>query len=234
MNNLINVIGGSDGPTSVFIAGKTATISLIVMAVIALLISFLGLKLIRLWNVIWGLSIGAAIGFAVSGFVRLDTTVVLITTAAAALVMAVLSGIFVKFGAFWVCFFSVFAMMITILNPHNWIMIAVCGGVSLIVAIAAMIWFEPLVIVVTAVFGGFQVGRMIAALAGFESVIITVVISGIVAALGIVVQFAMKSSEINKKEVKRAKAIKEEMSKEAEIEQARNILDLDDEDDDEE
>jgi len=53
--------------------------------------------------------------------------------------------------------------------------------------------------------------------------------------IGIVIQFIMKSSEINKKQVRRANAIKKETSKEEEIEMARTMLiDLDDDDDEDE
>ena len=53
--------------------------------------------------------------------------------------------------------------------------------------------------------------------------------------IGIVIQFIMKSSEINKKQVRRANAIKKETSKEEEIEMARTMLiDLDEDEDDDE
>ena len=49
------------------------------------------------------------------------------------------------------------------------------------------------------------------------------------------IQFIMKSSEINKKQVRRANAIKKETSKEEEIEMARTMLiDLDEDEDDDE
>lgn len=232
VNSLINAI--SDGPTSIFVAGQVATVSYIVTAAVGLLICFLGLKLLRVWNALWGVAIGALAGCAVSLALRLDTMVILIVTAVAALVMAVLSGIFVKFGAFWVCLVGMSGMMVSILRPGDWIMTAVCGAVGLIVAIVAMIWFEPALIAVTAIYGGFLVGNAASVIAANGNTIVAVVVAVIVAAFGIAVQFAMKSSEINKKEVRKAKAIKEEISKEAEIEQARTILDLDDEDEDEE
>ena len=226
-----NVLGGLDGPTSVFVAGKAAVAALIVAAVIGLLFCFFGLKLLRVFNVLLGFCAGFVIGFAAAFAFGLETKIVLAAALAAGLVIGALGGFFLKFGAFWVCLVTVSSMMTGILQPQNWILAAVCAGIGLLAAIAAMIWFEPLVIIATAAFGGFTVGNAAAGLAGLENPILIAVISVVVAAIGIAVQFALKSSEINKKEVKRAKAIKEEISKEAEIEQARNILD-DDEDED--
>ena len=125
--------------------------------------------------------------------------------------------------------------VLAITNAGNWIVLAVCGAVGLIFAILAMIWFEPFVIIATALAGGFGAGMMIYDLAGLKNVIFMWIISIGITFIGIVIQFIMKSSEINKKQVRRANAIKKETSKEEEIEMARTMLiDLDDDDDEDE
>ena len=199
--------------------------------VAALLICFLGLKLLRLWNILWGLILGSGIGLGISFALGLKSMVVLIVTAVAALVMAILAGVFLKFGAFGGCLLGIFGMAVCIVNPQNWMILAICGGIGLLAAIISMIWMEPMVIIFTSVYGGFTAGKAATALFGLGSPILSIVISVAAVALGCFVQFAVKSSEINKKEVKRAKAIRAESSKENEIEQARSILDLNDEDD---
>ena len=165
----------------------------------------------------------------------LEVVPVLIAAGVAGLVFAILNSVFKKFGAFWVCFLGMAGTVLAITNAGNWIMLAVCGAVGLIFAILAMIWFEPFVIIATALAGGFGAGMMIYDLAGLKNVIFMWIISIGITFIGIVIQFIMKSSEINKKQVRRANAIKKETSKEEEIEMARTMLiDLDGDDDEDE
>ena len=217
------------GNSAVFIAGKEAVIVSAVSIVISVFIGILGLKLIRVWNAV------ALLGFAVTYLMGLEVVPVLIAAGVAGLVFAILNSVFKKFGAFWVCFLGMAGTVLAITNAGNWIMLAVCGAVGLIFAILAMIWFEPFVIIATALAGGFGAGMMIYDLAGLKNVIFMWIISIVITFIGIVIQFIMKSSEINKKQVRRANAIKKETSKEEEIEMARTMLiDLDDDDDEDE
>ena len=220
------------GNSAVFIAGKEAVIVSAVSIVISVFIGILGLKLIRVWNAVIGFVAGALLGFAVTYLMGLEAVPVLIAAGVAGLVFAILNSVFKKFGAFWVCFLGMAGTVLAITNAGNWIMLAVCGAVGLIFAILAMIWFEPFVIIATALAGGFGAGMMIYDLAGLKNVIFMWIISIGITFIGIVIQFIMKSSEINKKQVRRANAIKKETSKEEEIEMARTMLiDLDDDDD---
>lgn len=223
------------GNSAVFIAGKEAVIVSAVSIVISVFIGILGLKLIRVWNAVIGFVAGALLGFAVTYLMGLEVVPVLIAAGVAGLVFAILNSVFKEFGAFWVCFLGMAGTVLAITNAGNWIMLAVCGAVGLIFAILAMIWFEPFVIIATALAGGFGAGMMIYDLAGLKNVIFMWIISIVITFIGIVIQFIMKSSEINKKQVRRANAIKKETSKEEEIEMARTMLiDLDDDDDEDE
>ena len=209
------------GNSAVFIAGKEAVIVSAVSIVISVFIGILGLKLIRVWNAVIGFVAGALLGFAVTYLMGLEVVPVLIAAGVAGLVFAILNSVFKKFGAFWVCFLGMAGTVLAITNAGNWIMLAVCGAVGLIFAILAMICFGA--------------GMMIYDLAGLKNVIFMWIISIGITFIGIVIQFIMKSSEINKKQVRRANAIKKETSKEEEIEMARTMLiDLDDDDDEDE
>ena len=204
------------GNSAVFIAGKEAVIVSAVSIVISVFMGILGLKLIRVWNAVIGFVAGALLGFSVTYLMGLEAVPVLIAAGVAGLVFAILNSVFKKFGAFWVCFLGMAGTVLAITNAGNWIMLAVCGAVGLIFAILAMIWFEPFVIIATALAGGFGAGMMIYDLAGLKNVIFMWIISIGITFIGIVIQFIMKSSEINKKQVRRANAIKKETSKEAE------------------
>ncbi len=232
-NTILN--GLMSGNTSVFITGKTALILSIVSLVVSVLIAFLGLKLIRVWNALTGLVIGAVIGLVAGYLIGLEAVPVLIVTVAAGLILAILCGVFKRFGAFFLCFFGVSGVLYSFIKTENWIVLAVFFAIGLIFAILAMIWFEPFVIIATALDGGFGAGMVIVELAKISNEYMTWAICAVIIILGIVLQFIMKSSEINKKEVKRANAIKKETSKEEEIEMARTMLiDLDDDDDEDE
>ena len=106
--------------------------------------------------------------------------------------------------------------------------------VSLILAILAVIFTEPLMIVVTAFAGGMSVGTAVVMLgdlpfAGAARLVIGVV----VAIIGMIVQFMMQSRKLGKKEKKFSEKIKEQDSVESEVEKARMILDDFDDDTDE-
>lgn len=225
LNSFVN------NPGMIVFMGTTSMAGRVLTIAAGILVCFLGLKLLRLWNVLWGIMLGAGLGFAVSWIFTTDAKTILIVTCGVALLMAALSGALLKFGAFLLCMAGISGVAFQILNPQNWVMLAICGGIGLLAAITAMIWFRPLVIIITALFGGYTAGGTIAVLTGFDDPVIALVISGLVALLGIAVQFAMESRKINKREVIRVNAIKEETSKETEVEQARNILFLDDESD---
>ena len=232
-NTILNELLGGNSAT--FIVGQPAFILTIVTLVIAVLTAFFGLKLIRVWNALIGFSIGAVIGFMVGYLIGLEIVPVLIITVAAGLILAILCSVFKRFGAFFLCFFGVSGVLAGLIKTENWIVLAVFLAIGLIFAILAMIWFEPFVIIATALDGGFGAGMAITQLAKISNEYVTWGICAVIVILGIVLQFVMKSSEINKKEVKRANAIKKETSKEEEIEMARTMLiDLDEDEDEDE
>ena len=109
--------------------------------------------------------------------------------------------------------------------------------VSLVLAILAAIFTEPLMIVVTAFAGGISVGTAVVMLADLPYAgIVRLIIGVVVAAIGIVVQFMMQSRKVGKREKRFSQKVKETDSVESEVEKARMILDDfgDDTDDDDE
>lgn len=231
INTLINSLASN--PEAILETGAELSIPVLaVNAVVSLLICVLGLKLIRLWNVLAGLAAGAAAGAAVSLALGLDVNVFLIVTGIAAVIIAVLSGIFKRFGAFLFSFTAISGIAVSLLGFHNLIFVGIAVVVALIIAVLTVIWFEPMVIVVTSIYGGFGLGGAVAGLGGLKNPYVCVAIYVVLIILGMVIQFTMKSGEIKRRDRKRAQAIKEEHSVESEIDKARAILDADDEDDD--
>lgn len=209
--------------------GRTGMIAMIVAAVLAVAISLFGLKLIRLWNALFGLVLGWGVGAVVAIVAGLDFQGTLIAVIAGAVIVAVICALLKKFGAFLFCLLGVTGIMAgflaQIMDTGRIIFAAICVSAALIIAVLAMIWFEPMIIIVTAFYGGTALANAVQMLVGLENIYITWAIGVAAALIGIAVQFMMKSKEIVKKQVKRAEEVKGEISKEAEVEQARMLLD---------
>ena len=76
MENFTSVFNSADGPTSIFVAGKTPEIMgvLIAIVVVGVIISLFGLKLVRVLSAMMGLGTGAVIGAVIGTVAGLDTT----------------------------------------------------------------------------------------------------------------------------------------------------------------
>ena len=206
--------------------------ALVISAVIGLIVCLFGLKLVRFLNAICGLAVGAVLGILAAYLIQTDLKVGLAIVAAAALILTIVSAVFKKFGAFLLCL-SVALEVVGMFQMQNFTMLAVTGVAGIIIAVLTMIWFEPLVIIVTSLSGGMGLGNAVAQMVGIQNPYITLGICAAGIAIGLIVQFMMKSREIGRREARHSRQVKEEISIESEIDRARSILDLDDEEEDE-
>ena len=206
--------------------------ALVISAVIGLIVCLFGLKLVRFLNAICGLAVGAVLGILVAYLIQTDLKIGLAIVAAAALILTIVSAVFKKFGAFLLCL-SVALEVVGMFQMQNFTMLAVTGVAGIIIAVLTMIWFEPLVIIVTSLSGGMGLGNAVAQMVGIKNPYITLGICAAGIAIGLIVQFMMKSREIGRREARHSRQVKEEISIESEIDRARSILDLDDEEEDE-
>ncbi len=231
-NKSMSIFGGADGPTSVFLAGKPAMGIMIAGVVIGLLVCLFGLKLVRLLTVLTGGIIGLAIGAVIAVVAGVDGVPFIAIMAVCAVVLAALSFFLYRFGVFCMTFFISIAVMGALLPGNSLPIVITMYAVSFALAILSAIYVEPIVIVLTAVSGGIMAGTMAVQLAGLDGW--TGYAAGaVIAVIGMVLQFAMQSRKVGKKERDYADEIKEKVSMELEVEKARNILD-DEEDDEEE
>ena len=207
--------------------------ALVISAVIGLIVCLFGLKLVRFLNAICGLAVGAVLGILAAYLIQTDLKIGLAIVAAAALILTIMSAVFKKFGAFLLCL-SVALEVVGMFQMQNFTMLAVTGVAGIIIAVLTMIWFEPLVIIVTSLSGGMGLGNAVAQMVGIKNPYITLGICAAGIAIGLIVQFMMKSREIGRREARHSRQVKEEISIESEIDRARSILDLDDEEEDEE
>lgn len=204
------------------------------MIIVGVLLALFGLKLVKLFTALCGFGIGAAIGAGVLQVMHPSQMTGTIILFGCAVVMAVLAFFLHKLGIFITVFIVSMAIAVTANMPHSLLIAGIYVVVSLILAILAVIFTEPLMIVVTAFAGGMSVGTAVVMLvdlpfAGAARLVIGVV----VAIIGMIVQFMMQSRKLGKKEKKFSEKIKEQDSVESEVEKARMILDDFDDDTDE-
>lgn len=228
LGNSISVIGGADGPTAVFIAGKLNMGIMVATIVIGLLICFFGLKLVKIVSAVLGFLIGASAGAGIAAALGIDGIALVIIAVVCAVGLAVLSYFIYRVGVFIMTFLYSMGMFLTLLGMSSTVVLLIAAVVSLVLAILAAVFVEPVIIIITAICGGLSAGPMIIRLAALAVPSWTgYAIGAVLAVLGMVVQFAMHSRKIGKKEKVKAEHIKEEDSMENEVEKARMILDDD-------
>lgn len=203
--------------------------AMIVGIVIGLIVCLFGLKLIRILAAIAGALAGAVIGLAVGFVFGLEAMIMLITAAVLAVVLACLSAILYRVGAFvWMLMLGTGAAFMTFTSDSP-LTALICLGVGLIFAIITTIFLDPIIIIISAIAGGFIAGISVAEIAGMDgNILITVLISLVLAVIGLVVQFMMKSREVGKKERLYSESFREKESMETEVERARMLLDDED------
>ena len=200
--------------------------------VVGLLICFFGLKLVKFLGALVGFFVGALIGAVIALVAGLDGLAFAGVVVAAGVILAVLSWFLYRIGVFFLVFLQVLGIAFSILQPQSVVLTGVCAVAALVVAILAVIYVEPFVIIVTGLSGGVTAGTNIAVLAGLgENVWIGIGIGAVIAVIGIIVQFMMHSRRVGKKEKNFSEHVKEQDSMESEVEKMRHLLD-DDEDDD--
>ena len=202
------------------------------MIIVGVLLALFGLKLVKLFTALCGFGIGAAIGAGVVQVMHPSQMTGMIILFGCAVVMAVLAFFLHKLGIFITVFIVSMAIAVTANMPHSLLIAGIYVVVSLILAILAVIFTEPLMIVVTAFAGGMSVGTAVVMLVDLPFAGAARLVIG-VAIIGMIVQFMMQSRKLGKKEKKFSEKIKEQDSVESEVEKARMILDDFDDDTDE-
>lgn len=241
MNFGKTIIGGADGPTSVFLAGSLGTTAAAAVIVIGLLICFLGLKLSKILVLITGFLIGAAAGFAVSSAAGANGITSVVIIFVCAVLLAAMAVFLYKPGVFLFVFSAVLVTLasffgisgvlsFSIASGGDIIVKCIVLGAALILAVLAVIYVEPVVVIATAVSGGMAAGPMILTAAGFYGQTWMGYLAGaVLAVLGMLTQFMMHSRKVGKKEKIYADEIKGKDSVESEVEKARTVLEEDEE-----
>ena len=125
--------------------GQTIEV-LVATIIIGLLISFFGLKLVRVLTTIVGFVLGAGIGLIISNILGWSGITVAIVTLGCAVVLAALSFFLYRMGVFLMVLVTVFGLTTSIIFAGNNItnmMLIIFAAVALVVAILSAIFVEP-------------------------------------------------------------------------------------------
>ena len=229
VKELIGTIGGSDGPTAVFVAGKLGKLGMgvtIASVIMGVLFCFLGFKLIKVISALMGLGIGVAAGAVISSIAGIDGITRIIIIFASAVFLAALLFFLHRVGIFLMVFITVVSGMLVFVGTGEKTYVIAALGAAVVLGIIAMIFSEPGAIIITALTGGASAGTGIASLAGLtDNKFIGLGIAGGLAVFGIVVQFLLHSKKAGKKEKELKGKTKKKDSMESEVEKARMLLD---------
>ena len=191
-------------------------IVIITALVIALLYVFFGYKLLRVYISLLGFLIGFALGIVICAVFDLsNTTAVIVIICVCAVALAALGFWLYKAGLFVMILLSLFPIILSVVSEFTtvepvfmWI-----GSIlfALVLAILAMFFVRPVVIIVTAFSGGLSIANLVVnnllpEIAQVNTTdgarIFMLIIGGVIAVLGIYFQFvttkpAAKSTESN-------------------------------------
>lgn len=218
------------------ISQTTLMIAAAVMMVLSLLVCFLGLKAIRILMAINGFLIGAGVGFGVADFMGMTTVISAVIAAIAGILVAVIAFnlyIAVIFLGVWAGVALAVIEAVSKAGILKGIALYVVGAVAgLVIGIIVLKIAEIVIIIFSSIGGGFSAAACAVYLLPIDMKLLIVILGAVLSVLGLIVQFAGYRKK-RKQKVREKEAVKREIksSKEAQVEEAMNILDLDDDDD---
>lgn len=199
----------------------------IILVVAALLICFLGLKLLRVWSALAGLGTG----FLVGGFAGMQFTGNPLISMIIGLVLGVGLGALLAWwlrgGAFLTAFLLTCSIAIWFVKPDSQVKLVICLVIGLVLSILAEVIMAPVIILLSGLQGGTILLSAIPALQVIpgNNKSIIYVIAGVLTVLGIFVQFALEFKRKVKQNVAQANKIRATESTENDVDRARQMID---------
>lgn len=218
------------------INGKGTGISITPAVAIALLaaaviLCFLGIKLVRVCAALAGLGSGFLLGLSV-GELFLAPSQAMIAGLVLGVVLGGLLAWWYRGGVFVVVFLLTVNLLNLILHPHTPVVWICCAAAGILAAVLAEFFTAPVIILLTALHGGMMAGLALGTFESFSGSYLIYVIGVLLTAIGIVVQFLLEFRHKTRQGVAKADQIREKESTANEVARARGIVDgLDDLDD---
>lgn len=211
------------------INGKGTGISItpavaIALLAAAVLLCFLGIKLVRVCAALAGLGSGFLLGLSVGGLFLAPTQAMI-----AGLVLGVILGGVLAWwyrgGVFVVVLLLTVNLLNLILHPHTPVVWICCVAAGILAAVLAEFFTAPGIILLTALHGGMMAGLILGTFESFSGSYLIYVIGVLLTALGIVVQFLLEFRHKTRQGVAKADQIREKESTANEVARARGIVD---------
>ncbi len=200
-------------------------IALGIFAVIGLLFCFFGLKMVRLWGAVSGFAWGFSGGACLASYLQVSDNNTLLIGLISGIVFAVLGAWLYLAGIFLVVLAAGIMGSTYFLQPADWKTFLICAGIGLIIALTALKFAEPVMMLVTGALGGGILGQAIDVFIPGENKIIRILIIIVIATAGIIIQFLMESRRRKKLHLRKAEEIRNSTSAENEVDKARALID---------
>ena len=204
-------------------------IAILVILVIGLLWCFAGHLMVRLWAALMGLGLGFIFGALVASLFTPDALILIISGGVLGLTFGLLAGFILPLGVFLVTLLTVFGFMAILLSAQSVTMLIVALVIGLIFAIITFKFPIPTIIIITALCGAFVAAETLYILVNYNLIIYAVVIIAL-AVGGMCTQFLFENGRRKREHLDKANQIKENKSRDSEIEKARNLVDILEED----
>lgn len=167
-------------------------LALPLVILLGLLWCFLGLKLIRVWSAVMGMTVGLAAGIWDAQIFDLDPMIGWVLGIILGILLALVAVKFYQAGVFLAAWFVGSILAAMILHPADWIYALICVGIGLVAALIALRFAELSTIFLTAVWGAFSTAAGIGAALPSSGAAVRIPVTFILAAAGIAVQIMLE------------------------------------------
>ena len=211
------------------INGKGTGISItpavaIALLAAAVLLCFLGIKLVRVCAALAGLGSGFLLGLSV-GELFLAPTQAMIAGLVLGVILGGVLAWWYRGGVFVVVLLLTVNLLNLILHPHTPVVWICCVAAGILAAVLAEFFTAPGIILLTALHGGMMAGLILGTFESFSGSYLIYVIGVLLTALGIVVQFLLEFRHKTRQGVAKADQIREKESTANEVARARGVVD---------
>lgn len=206
---------------------QTEMIGLAAAAAAGLLLCLFGLKVVRLWAALMGLTAGFFAGFSAADAAGADAVICMTAGIAAGIILAILGSALYRLGVFLTVFLSVSLFCFHLMTPDNRMLTGICLVIGLVAAILSMKFLEIITILATALLGAVIAGPAVCWLLPATGMdwLVRIVLCTLFGALGVLVQLLLESKKRKKQNLKKAAEIRQETSTADEVERARAVID---------
>lgn len=187
MQTLNTLLGGLDKGKELF--GVYQQQFFLIVLVFALLNCFFGYSLRKLWSVIPGFFIGAAIGYAAGTYTHQTPTITLALSAGIGLLLAILAFVLYRIGLFFLICGLVGFCLWHLISPNDITGYGLVALVSFVIGLICVPFERISVILVTSICGSLTTIRMAYFFKDLDLNLIFWVASAVLAAAGILFQF---------------------------------------------